>query len=335
MQIPKVPLDLIKEPPRAVAFRGQHAAAVLEAPRGAAGDGAQHVEVGQQGLWRRGLGADPRRRRVVGEPQHEQRVSQDQLPCRLDAGDVGVIEPTDLAGAEPMRHDRLDEPHAIGDIGARQGHEVLHRGVRDQSTVEHVLLDGLRERAHQTDAARHPAHTAIEAPRQRVEREAVILMQRAQQPALLEHTVGGIRAQELPKDQGLRLRHLPRHGGDEIAVQLTEAADAFVAVDDHVRRASHHDHDRHLLSGVRKRRQQPPLSRGLAHAKPLVAQIQLVKFQLHGGDHGRRGAGTHRGLSRSSACDRPQTMQRCGETSGNRTGATAASLPNRRGGTEP
>jgi hypothetical protein len=61
----------------------------------------------------------------------------------------------------------------------------------------------------------------------------------------------------------------------------------------------------------------------------------LVKFQLHGGDHGRRGAGTHHGLSRSSAGDRPQTMQRCGETSGNRSGATAASLPNRRGRTEP
>jgi len=108
-------------------------------------------------------------------------------------------------------------------------------------------------------------------------------MEGAEQPALLERTVGGIRAQELPKDQGLRLRHLPRDGRDEIAVELAKAADTFVAVDDHVCRARPHDHDRHLLPGVRERCQPPPLSRGLTYAEPLVAQIQLMKFELHGG----------------------------------------------------
>jgi hypothetical protein len=75
-------------------------------------------------------------------------------------------------------------------------------------------------------------------------------MERAEEPALLERTIGGIRPQELPKDQGLGLRHLPRNGGDQVAVQLAEAPDAFVTVHDHIRRARHHHHDRHLLARV-------------------------------------------------------------------------------------
>ena len=65
-------------------------------------------------------------------------------------------------------------------------------------------------------------------------------------------------------------------------LQPTEAADAFVAVHHHVRRARRHDHDRHLLAGLRQRRQQPPLARRLPHPQPLVPHIELMKFQLHG-----------------------------------------------------
>ena len=70
-------------------------------------------------------------------------------------------------------------------------------------------------------------------------------------------------------------------GGDGVPVQLAEAADAFVPVDDDVRRPADHHHDRHLLAGVRQRRQQPALARRLAHAQPLVTHLELMKFQLH------------------------------------------------------
>jgi hypothetical protein len=208
LQIAKIQLDLIEDAPGPLALGREQAAAVLEPTRRASRHGPHDVQVGQQGVGGRGLRAY-RGRRLVGDPQHEQRVSHHELTRGVDAGDVGLIEPPDLARAEPMRHDRLDEPNAVRGIGARQGHEVLHRGVRDQAPIVDLLLDGLRQRAHQTQAARDPAHAAIEAPRQCVERQAVILMERAEQPALLQRTGGRLRMQQLPKDQGVGLRHLP------------------------------------------------------------------------------------------------------------------------------
>ena len=251
MQIPKVPLDLVEEPPGLVALRGQQAAPVLETPRGAAGDGPQDLEVGDQSLRRRGLGADGRRRGVVGEAEHERRVRQHERARGLRPREVALIEPADLPGGEPMRRDRGGEAHAVARVGARQRHEVLHRGVRDDAAVLDVLLNGVGQRAHQTEASRHPAHAAIEAAGQQVQRDAMLVMERAEQPPLLERTIGGIRAQELPKDQGLRLRHLPRDGGDQVPVQLAETADAFVPIDHDVAGRRGHDHDGHLLARIR------------------------------------------------------------------------------------
>ena len=204
MQLAKVRPDLIEEAPGSLTLGREQAAAVLKPTRGAARDRTHDVQVRQQGVGRRRFRAN-RGGRVVGDAEHEQRVGHHELPCGVDAGDVRVIEPSDLAGAEPMRHDRLDEPHAVRGIGARQGHEVLHRGVRDEVPSVDVLLDGLRQRPHQTDAARDPAHAAIEAPRQRVERQAVILMQCAEEPALLQRAGGRLRVQQLAKDQRLGL----------------------------------------------------------------------------------------------------------------------------------
>ena len=121
-----------------------------------------------------------------------------------------------------------------------------------------------------------------ETARERVERQAVILMQCPQQPALLERAVGRVGVEQLAKDQRLGLRHLPDHGGHRVAVQTTEAADAFVAVHHHVRCACGHNHDRHLLTGVGQRRQQASLARRLPHPQPLIPHIELMNFQLHG-----------------------------------------------------
>ena len=205
MQIAKIQLDLIEKAPGPLALGREQAAAVVKPTRRAARHGTHDVQVGEQGVGCGSLRADRRGRRLVGDAQHEQRVGHHQLPRRVDARDVGVIEPSDLARAEPVRHDRLHEPHAVGGIGARQGHDVLHRGVRDEAPLVDVLLDGLRQRAHQTHAARDPAHAAIEAPRQRVERQAVILVEGAEQPALLQRAVGRLCVQQLAKDQCLGL----------------------------------------------------------------------------------------------------------------------------------
>lgn len=248
---------------------------------GPACDGAQDVEIGEQGLGGRGVWSHGGARPVVGHPQHEQGVGEHELAGGIGAGDVDLIEPADLARSEAMRHDRLDEAHAVGRVGACQRDEVFHRGVRDERAVLDVALHGVGEGSHQPEAPRHPAHAAIEAARQGVQRQTMLLMQRAQEPALLQRAVGRVGVEQLPKDQRIRLRHLPEHGGHRVALQPAEAADAFVAVHDHVDRARRHDHDRHLLTGVRQRRQQASLSRRLPDAQPLIPHIELMKLQLH------------------------------------------------------
>ena len=180
-----------------------------------------------------------------------------------------------------MRHHRFHEAHAVGRVGARQRDAILHGGVRHQLAVVHVLLDRVGQRADQTQPPRDPAHAAIEAPRQRVEGQPMIFVQRAEQPTLLERAVGRVRAQQLPKDQRLGLRHLPDHGRDRVALETPEAADALVAVHHHIREGGRHDHDRHLLARVRQRGQEASLARWLPDAQPFVPQIQLMKFQLH------------------------------------------------------
>ena len=57
---------------------------------------------------------------------------------------------------------------------------------------------------------------------------------------------------------------------------------ATIAIHHDVRRGRGHDHNRCLLTSVGQRRQEPALARRLAHPQPLIAQIQLMKFQLHG-----------------------------------------------------
>lgn len=91
-----------------------------------------------------------------------------------------------------MRGDRRREAYALLAFGARQWHQVLHRRVRDDMPLADVRLDRLGKRTHQTEPARDPAHAPIEAPRDDVKRQPVLLVQRAQQPRLLEDVLGRV-----------------------------------------------------------------------------------------------------------------------------------------------
>jgi hypothetical protein len=71
LQIAKIRLDLIEEPPRALAFRRKKAAAMSQAALGATRHGAEDVQVGDQRLWRGCVGAHRGLRRVVRDAQHE------------------------------------------------------------------------------------------------------------------------------------------------------------------------------------------------------------------------------------------------------------------------
>ena len=249
MQIPKIQLHLIEEPPGPVALGRQQPAPVLEPTRGAASDGAHDVQVAQQRVRPGGVRSD-RRRRLVRQAEDEPGIGQHELARDVRPGDVALIQPADLPGGQPMRRDRVGEAHPVVRVGARQRDEILHRGVGDDAALPDVLLDGVGQRAHQTEAPRDPAHTPIEPPRQDLQRQAMLLVQRAQQPRLLEHALGGVGLEQMAKDQRVAFRHVPDHRGDRVAVQPMQTADAFVAVDHDVDRRRGHDHDRHLLAGV-------------------------------------------------------------------------------------
>ena len=153
MQIVKIRLDLVEDTPRARALRREQAAPVLETACGPSRDGTEDVQVGQQRLGRGRVGAHGRGRCVVGDAQHEQRVSEYQFARGVGAAHVHVIEPSDVPSTESMRRNRFDEAPTVGGVGARQRHEILHRGVRDEMSILDVLLDRLGKRAHQTHAS--------------------------------------------------------------------------------------------------------------------------------------------------------------------------------------
>ena len=249
----------------------------------AARDGAEHVEIGEQCLGCRDFRAQTRRRGIIGESQDEQRIAHDQVARGRGSAGIVLIEATNLAGRESMRRDGLGETHAVIAVGARQRHQVLHRRMRDDVPVADVLLNRHRERAHQTEAARHPAHAPIEAPRDHVERQSVLLVQGAQQPGLLKHVLARVGLQQLAKHERFCGRHRPDDRGDRVAMEPVQTADALMAIDDEILRRAGHDHDRHLLPDLRERGQQPALAGRLPHTEPVVAPIQLVKFQVHGG----------------------------------------------------
>ena len=125
---------------------------MMQAPMRPSGDGAEHVEIGEECLWRRDVVTETRRRSLVGETEDEQRVSQDELARRLRPGEVVLIEATNLTRRQSMRRDHRGEADTVVRLGARQRHEVLHCGMRDQAAVLDVLLDHGGQRAHETEA---------------------------------------------------------------------------------------------------------------------------------------------------------------------------------------
>jgi hypothetical protein len=219
VQIVKVQLGGLEDAPSPRPIHRQQATPVLQAAMRASGNGAEQVEIGQQRLGGRDLGAELRLRGLLREPQDKQGVGQHQLARGVRPGEVVLIEATNLARRQAMRRNRRREADAVVRFGARQRHQVLHRRVRHDAAIADVLLNRVGERADQAEAPRHPAHTPIEAPRDDVEREPVLLVQRAQQPRLLEDVLGRIGLEQMAKDQGVAGGHLPHDRHHRVPVQ--------------------------------------------------------------------------------------------------------------------
>ena len=194
------------------------------------------------------------------------------------------IQLAGLARIAVMLGEDRGHPLAILQALACHRHQKLHRHLRQDLALAHLLLDRFRQKFHQGQPPRYPAHAAIEPARQLVEAIAEALLQLRQQPALFQRGLVFAQPQRAVQQHGRGLAHRPYHRLHRVPSQLLQRRDPLIAVDDHVTVClafRRHHHDGHLLSRFGQRGQQPPLPRRMANPKVLPAPVELVKLQLH------------------------------------------------------
>ena len=180
---------------------------------------------------------------------------------------------------EDRRH-----PLAILQALARHWHQKFHRHLRQHLAFAHLLLNGFRQKLHQRQPPRYPAHAAIEPARQLVQPVAEALLQLRQQPTLFQRTLVFRQAQRAVQHHRRGLPHRPHHRFHHVPAQLFQRRDPLIPVNDYVTVGllfGRHHHDGRLLAHFRQRRQQSPLPRRMVHSQMLPTPIELVKLQLH------------------------------------------------------
>ena len=179
-----------------------------------------------------------------------------------------------------------DRRHALAVLQAlpRHRNQELHGHLRRNLALAHLLLDGLRQKLHQCQPPRHPAHAAIKSPRQLLQAVAKTLLHLGQQPPHFQRSLMFGEAQRAVQQHSRRFAHRPHHRFHRVSAQLLQRRNPLVAINDHVpiRLAFHRDHhDGRLLAALRQRCQQPPLPSRLAHTQMLPTPVELMKLQLH------------------------------------------------------
>ena len=157
-----------------------------------------------------------------------------------------------------MLGERRGHPLAVFEIDARHRHQILHRHVRGDFALAHLLLDSLRQKFDQRQPPRHPTHAAVKPAGQFIQSIAEALLHLRQQPPLLQRGLVLGETQRPLQQQGLGFAHRPDHRLHRVPAQLLERRDALVAVDDQVavRLAfGGHHYDRRLLPGFGQRGQ--------------------------------------------------------------------------------
>jgi len=277
--------------------------ALTQSSQGTAGDRPDHVEVPQQGIAR----GDRQRRVLVGgrstRTEKQQWIVKHQLASLGRPRAIACIQLADLPRAQSLARDRRGELHGVLPLGARQRHHVLHRRMGDQLALQHPLLDLLRQLTDQGQAPADPARAPIESTGQLLEGESEAQVQLLQPQPLLERRLLQAVAHQSAEKHRFDLARVPADGLDPIAPQTPHRPNPLVAVHDdkaiRLLRGNHHDRD--LLPVLGQRRQQSSLPVRSPDPQVLVAQDQLVVFEVH------RGCRTVRGRpGRSDAVSRPQ-----------------------------
>lgn len=273
----------------ACGIRGRRSFSQL--PAGAAQNVGGHLQIALQLRLCAGHGATLRFEKQF-------RRGEDALSRRGRAVAPGGIELAGLARVALVLREDGGQALAVLEADAGRRDQVFHGGLRRNPAVAHLLLNGLGQQLHQGQPPRHPAHAAVEAARQFVQRIAETLFQFGEKPALFEGALLLGPAQGAVQQQSFGFAHRPQDRFDGVPPQLLEGGDPLVAIDheETVRLTlDRHDDDRRLLSGGGQRGQQASSARRMVDAEVFPAPVELVELQSHGRSRvpDQYGAGGH------------------------------------------
>jgi hypothetical protein len=161
-------------------------------------------------------------------------IVEKALPDRRRTAAPGGVQLPGLPGVAVMLGKRRGHPLAVLQVDAGRRHQKLHRYVRGDFTLAHLLLDGLRQKLDQRQPPRHPAHAAVKPPRQLIQSITEAPLHLRQQPALFQRSFVLGETQRTFQQQSLGLAHRPDHRFHRVPAQLFERRDALVAVDDQI-----------------------------------------------------------------------------------------------------
>jgi hypothetical protein len=195
----------------------------------------------------------------------------------------GGIQLSRFPAAQPVTGKPLRHAPAVVRTGPGHRNQELHRHVRRDGAVAHLLLHTAGKQLDQSHPSRHPARAAIETARQFLKAIAEALLQFHQQPAFFQSRFVVARTHRPIQKQSLHFAQRPDHRLHRIPTQLLESRGPLIAVDHQVSiRLPGCDHyDRSLLTAGRQRCQQTPMPLRPAYAEVLKTPLKLVKFQPH------------------------------------------------------
>src|ERR1039457_6016299 len=252
-----------------------------EPPAGAMQDGDGHLQFAIES----GRGR-PGGQRLPLRFQKQFRLGEDALANHARALPPGGIELSGLPRVATVLDESGGHPRAVLQADARHRRQILHGQLRRDRSFAHLLLDRFRQRLDQRQPPRHPAHAAVEAARQLLQRVAKALLPLRQQPALFQRGFLRAETQRPVQQQSFGFAHRPDGGFDRVPAELLGRRDALVAVDHQVAVAvawGEDHHDGRLLARLSQRRHQAPLPVRLADSQVFPSPVELVKLPLHGG----------------------------------------------------
>ena len=251
------PFDLL---PRrfALRFLQRHCLSAGQPPVGAVHHPGHHLQLADH------CGAGARRRFLLPlRFEKQRRIVQNPLAYRGRATAPGAVQLPGFACIAAMLCENGRHPLAGLLALPRHRHQKLHRHLCRDLAFAHLLLHCFRQQFRQRQPPRHPAHAAIEPPRQLLQTVAETLPHLGQQPAHLQRGLVCGKAERAVQQYGRGFAHRPHHRFHRVPPQSFECGDSLVAIDHYVAvRAGlgGHHHDGHLLSAVSQRGQQPPLA---------------------------------------------------------------------------